>query len=296
MTPQFDHCGRSFRQRRRQSCMRAECNFRIPQLHRDVIKAVVPVLIVLSICSMKKSNAFSFIQLRGFPPDRPALSGTSRRHKSPRFSSFFADSGRGDEDADEDDGTLLDTFDNESDWLQAELTLVHAPNLPDSSMDALQTATMICRSLQFVDYPQTSRGLERCFEFFTMDCRSAVTARQGARSVERFVEYGQLAPALQPFMGATRVVLGEGTYTAAKPPLRGALYSFPVAIEGAPILAVQHTSGMDKTGVSLPPITNMVIRLEQQRRPPHQNCWMVREILDVRMAFAGDMGNAHVGG
>lgn len=273
--------------------MRVECDFRIP-FHRDVIKAVV-VLLMLSSCSVNESNAFSSIHLSGFSPDQPALMGTSIRKEGLGLSIFSEDSGRGDED-DDDDDTLLDTSDNESDWVQAELTLVNAPNFPDSSMDALQTATMICRSLQYVDYPEAASGLERCFEFFTMDCRSAVTARQGARSVERFVEYGQLAPALQPFMGATRVVLGDGTYTAAKPPLRGALHSFPVTIEGAPILTVQHASGMDKTGVSLPPITNMVIRLEQQRRPPHQNCWMVREILDVRMAFAGDMGNAHVGG
>jgi hypothetical protein len=97
-------------------------------------------------------------------------------------------------------------------------------------------------------------------------------------------------------MGATRVVLGDATFTAASPPLRGALCSFPVTIEGAPILALQHPSGMTKGGVSAPPITNMVLRLEQQRRPPYQNMWLVKEILDVRMAFAGDMGNAHVGG
>jgi hypothetical protein len=130
----------------------------------------------------------------------------------------------------------------------------------------------------------------------TLDCRSAVTARQGARSLERLVEFGQLAPALQPFMGTTRVGIGEATFTEARPPLRGALCSFPVVIEGASILAVQHPSGMNKMGVSQPPTTHMVLRLEQQRRPPHQGCWMVRELLDVRMAFAGDMGNAHVGG
>jgi hypothetical protein len=199
-------------------------------------------------------------------------------------------------DPDKEEEIMLDLYDNESDWAQAELTLLNAPNHPHPDMDAFETATLICRSLQFVDYPITSSGLERCFEFFTLDCRAAVTARQGARSVERFIEYGQLAPALQPFMGATRVQIGEATFTEAKPPLRGALCSFPVTIEGAPILAVQHPSGMTKGGVSQPPITNMVMRLEQQRRPPNQYCWMVREILDVRMAFAGDMGNVHVGG
>lgn len=157
-------------------------------------------------------------------------------------------------------------------------------------------ATLIVRSLQLVDHPMSGAGLERCFEFFTIDCRAAVTARQGAKSLERFVEYGQLAPALQPYMGATKVQVGEGTYLPENPPLRGSLVSFPVTIEGAAILSVQHSSGLVKAGVSAPPITNMVLPLEQQRRPPNQGCWMVKEIIDVRMVFAGDMGNAHVGG
>lgn len=97
-------------------------------------------------------------------------------------------------------------------------------------------------------------------------------------------------------MGASRVNLGNVTITPAKPPLRGALASFPVSIVGAPALAVQYPSGMLKGGVSELPTTQMVVRLEQQRRPPHQHCWLVREVLDVRHAFAGDLGNAGVGG
>lgn len=200
-------------------------------------------------------------------------------------------------DDDDDDGDVeVEDSQQASDWIVAEMTLVQAPNKVTSDLDAFQTAALVCRSLQFVDYPEKGAGLKRCFEFFTLDCRAAVTARQGAKSVERFMEYGQLAPALQPFMGATKVVLGDATFTEARPPLRGALCSFPVTIEGAPILSVQYPSGMRKVGVSQPPTTNMVLRLEQQRRPPHQGCWLVREILDVRMAFAGDMGNVHVGG
>ena len=114
--------------------------------------------------------------------------------------------------------------------------------------------------------------------------------------MERFCEYGVLAPALQPFMGAYRIDIGNMTYTAAQPPLRGALASFPVVIQGAPVLSLQHPSGMNRTGVAEPPTTHVVMRLEQQRRPPNQGCWLVREILDVQHAFAGDMGNVHVGG
>ncbi len=102
------------------------------------------------------------------------------------------------------------------------------------------------------------------------------------------------SPVLQPFMGATRIEIGEGTITPAKPPLRGSLASFPNVIQGANILSVKYMSGMDKGGVSHPPETYMVMRLEQQRRPPMQGCWIVREVLDVRHAFDGDLGNTGV--
>lgn len=180
--------------------------------------------------------------------------------------------------------------------MRAELTLLQIPSEPHPDHTPEQVAVACCRSLQWVDYPSPSAGLKRCFDFFTFECRKAVTARQGGQTVERFCEYGVLSPALQPFMGAQRVDIGDVTITPAKPPLRGALASFPVTIRGATALSLQHPSGMSRAGVAAPPVTRMVIRLEQQRRPPNQGCWLVREVLDVRHAFAGDMGNAHVGG
>jgi hypothetical protein len=221
--------------------------------------------------------------------------------KAPRAVPFdnidlYGDGGEDDEFDYDEEEVDVDDADTESDWIQAELTLATAPTDPHPDLEAMNVATLVCRSLQFVDYPTPNAGLERCFPFFTHDCRALVTARQGAKTIERFVDYGLLAPALQPFMGATRVDLGDATVTEAKAPLRGALASYPIVIEGASILSLQHPSGLGRSGVAAPPITNMVLRLEQQRRPPHQGCWMVREILDVRHAFAGDMGNAGVGG
>ena len=183
-----------------------------------------------------------------------------------------------------------------SDWVTAEFTLRTAPTTPDPNLDPETVAITCLRNLQFVDYPTESAGLTRCFAFFAWECRKAVTARQGGDTVERFIQHGMFSPALQPFMGAYRVTMGNMTYTPAKPPLRGALASFPVVIHGAPILSVQHMSGMSRTGVGTPPETHFVIRLEQQRRPPMLGCWLVREVLNVRHAFAGDMGNVHVGG
>ncbi|CAB9501021.1 expressed unknown protein [Seminavis robusta] len=185
----------------------------------------------------------------------------------------------------------------ETDWWQAELTLLNAPTEPSPDLSAEAVAVTCIRSLQWVDYPTPLQGLRRCFPFLTYGCREVATARRGGKTLESFVEFGLYSPALQPFIGAAQVCIGDCTYTPAKAPLRGALASFPVQIHGAPVLAVQHLSGMERSGIAPePPVTHMVIRLEQQRRPPNQHCWLVTEIMDVRHAFAGDMGNAHVGG
>ena len=207
------------------------------------------------------------------------------------------------DDEDEEEGPISIDWDTpqadySSDWVQSELTLLQAPTEPSPDLSAELVAQTVCRSLQWVDKPTENAGLKRCFEFFTFECRKAVTARQGGQTVDAFCQHGLLSPALQPFMGARRIDLGlqEATYTPAHPPLRGALVSIPVTIHGADVLSLQHPSGMERNGVGQPPVTNMVLRLEEQRRPPYQGCWLVREVMDVRYAFAGDMGNAHVGG
>lgn len=188
----------------------------------------------------------------------------------------------------------------EDDWIQAEWTLLHAPSFPHPGIPPEMVAKVVTRSLQWVDHPHPNAGLERCFHFLTYECRKAVTARRGADSISSFCQHAMLSPALQPFMGAQRVDCGpmhQVTYTPAQPPLRGALTSFPVTIHGAHVLRLQHPSGLDRAQIEdKPPVTHMVLRLEQQRRPPNQGCWLVREVLDVRHAFAGDLGNAHVGG
>jgi hypothetical protein len=179
-----------------------------------------------------------------------------------------------------------------SDWWQAELTLMKAPSEPSPDLSPEMVALTVARSLQWVDYPQEAAGLQRVFSFLTWECRKTVTARRGADAVERFVLFGSLAPALQPFMGASYISLGEPTYLPAQPPSRGAIMSFPILIRGHPSLCRQHPSGLQRSGITKsPPETKMVMRLEQQRRPPNLGCWLVREILDIRHVFAGDLGN-----
>lgn len=185
---------------------------------------------------------------------------------------------------------------NFDDWTTAEFTILNGPKEPSPTLSPNDVAVIIARALQFVDHPQPNFGFHTCFEFFTWECRKTVTARKGGDTISNFCKYGLLSPALQPFMGASTIIVGEETITPAKPPLRGSIASFPILIKTADVLSVRYMSGMDKNGVSLPPEIQMVLRLEQQRRPPMQGCWLVREVLDVRHAFAGDLGNAGVAG
>jgi len=201
-----------------------------------------------------------------------------------------------DEELHVDDGYDRIKESSSRDWCNSQFAIINAPSSPDPDLDAEEVALNCIRSLQWVDNPTPNSGLKRIYEFLTIGCREVVTGRMGGKSLSTFVQHSLYAPAFQPFMGASRVELGMCTYTPAQAPFRGPLASFPVKVYGAPVLALQHMSGMIRSGVAqTPPVIDMVIRLEQQRRPPNQGCWMIYEVLDVRYAFAGDMGNTHVG-
>lgn len=191
---------------------------------------------------------------------------------------------------------LLSNKDRDNDWVEAELQLLDFPIEPSSDLSPEKVAKSCVRSLQLVDFPNENDGLIRCFPFFMWECRKVVTARQGGDTCERFVKYGLLSHPLQVFMGAKRIEFGEATFTPSLSATRGDLVSYPIVIYGSDVLSFQHSSGFIKNSIGAPPVTNMVMRLEKQRRPPLQNCWLVKELQDVNDFFAGDMGNAHVGG
>ena len=184
--------------------------------------------------------------------------------------------------------------DDETDWLEAELTIRSIPPEPTPDITPHEVLTYISRSLQFIDHPNPSSGLERIFPFFTWQCRKIITARKGGDTTENFMKYGLLAPALQPFMGATRIQIGEGSLTAGSQ-IRGDIMTFPIVIHGSKAHTFQHSSGLIKGSISsTPPIKRMLIRLEKNRRPPMMNCWLVREVIDVKytQSYSEEHGDA----
>jgi len=181
----------------------------------------------------------------------------------------------------------------EDDALQSELYARAAPLAPSPELSVEEVAKATVRGLQRRDTPHPMAGIERLYNFATYKCRKAVTARQGADSLERFVQYTETSPAIRPFIACDGVrwldtpTIIEGTKT------RGRLATIPVEIIARK--GFRHPSGFERAGADDVKdeyeTRRFVLRLEQQRRPPLQDCWLVDELLDVRHVFAGDMGN-----
>ena len=184
-----------------------------------------------------------------------------------------------------------------TDWLEAELTLRNfPPNGPSPNLSPAQVATACLRSLQFVDYPSTSSGFERVYPFLTWQCLRAVMCKDVVNGAI-FSQYAALSPTLQPLFGATRIDVHEGKATSiAATKNRGAIMSYPVTVYGAEVLAFQHKSGMMRNGVAAgPPKIDIVIRLEQARRPPLANCWLIMDIVNTSYAKGGLGWSRHEG-
>jgi len=183
------------------------------------------------------------------------------------------------------------------DWLEAELTVHNFPRCPSPDLSAERVAICCLRSLQLVDTPSPSAGLDRIYDFFTWQCRNAVTAStRDSVSPEAFRERAALSPVLQPIIGATNIKLGESTISPGTSNARGDIVSYPVTVYVSEVLAFQHKSGMIRDRVAAgPPRLDIVMRLEKARRPPMEGCWLVREITDVRFANGGQGWSRHEG-
>jgi len=164
--------------------------------------------------------------------------------------------------------------------------------LPSVDFGPQDVALLVCRGLQANDAPNKDEGLRRAFAFMTWECRKAVTARQGADTVERFVEYGSRSPMLLPLIGAASLNVQRKEDVAVIPgtPTRGAMCTVRVdawCMTYGASLSDSVGGGSDSAELSA---TTYAVQLQQERRPPMSGCWLIRDLVDVRFAFAGDAG------
>jgi hypothetical protein len=183
-----------------------------------------------------------------------------------------------------------------TDWFEAELTLRNFPPSPCPTLSPARVATACLRSLQFADYPKEGAGFERVFPFLTWQFLRSVTCKDSI-DCESFVKYAPLSPTLQPLFGATRIEIQEEECTIiAATQNRGEIRTLPVTVYGAEVLAFQHKSGMMKNSISsTPPASSLIIRLEQERRPPLSGCWLITDIVNPRYAKGGLGWSRHEG-
>lgn len=183
------------------------------------------------------------------------------------------------------------------DWLEAELTVLKFPAAPKPSLSSEEVARGCLRSLQLVDVPYESAGLDRIFPFLTWECRGLITGRaKGAQTnLDEFKERAMVSPVLTVFFGANAIRLGEGAVSKGTA-TRGDIVTFPVTVSGSQASTFLHKSGFLRNSISEEPTeSRMVIRVEKQRRPPAAECWLVREIADLQYAKGGLGWSRHEG-
>jgi len=181
----------------------------------------------------------------------------------------------------------------EDDNLMGELIARRLPVKPMPELQVEEAAAAVIRGLQYMHTPYTMAGMERAYNFMTFACRKAVTGRQGATSFERFQKYAELSPQLLPIIGCDGIQWLDAPTIIPSTQTRGAIASIP-------LLVYKRRGFRFQSGFERIPVTDndndydidrFVIRLQKERRPPLTDCWLVDQILDVRYAFAGDMGN-----
>ena len=180
-----------------------------------------------------------------------------------------------------------------------------APMEPNQSLDAQETVRLVCTGLEFNDWPAIDAGMERLFNFLTPQGRVAVAppppikGTQGGVTLEYFLEHAG-SPAIGALIECSGFSLvGEPTITPATV-AHGSLATQMVEVyneeEDIEISHVLQFNEVEIESVrkalisgealpafvsessSVPTRTRFLLMLEQQRRPPYTDCWLIKEL------------------
>lgn len=135
------------------------------------------------------------------------------------------------------------------------------PRSPSKDLEPREVVDVLMLALQHNDEPSTDSGFATCFAFADEMCRAAVAGSGGHATLEDFVHYAKNPTFLTmvncvryDFVGDCNVIPGSQT--------RGALATQMVEVE---------TKDNRKR--------QFLWTLQQQRRPPYQGMYLVRECL-----------------
>jgi len=195
------------------------------------------------------------------------------------------------------------------------------PMEPVLGYDSSDVCKLICEGLQYNDKPSPDAGIERLYNWMTGPGRVSIAppppkaGLQGYVSLEYFLEYGA-TPAIGALMDCTRFELvGEPTVSPGSQtrgriaqhlihvyndppdlpsdPVDAALVAMvaapdkylesvlAAAREGRPPPPAPLLPGMSSAS-QIPPLTRFLFNLEEERRPPHQGCWFIKELFHMK--------------
>lgn len=153
------------------------------------------------------------------------------------------------------------------------------PFRPHPSLEPAEVVRALSEGLQANDSPTDNAGLQRLFAFTTFECRKALTGRQGAGDIDRFIRYAQ-NPVVNTLRNARAFQLHPATLIKATEE-RAALASMRSDVWG------WETDGSEDDA---PRHVRWV--LQQVKYPgPLQHAWLVHELILAEYIFLGDMGS-----
>jgi len=146
------------------------------------------------------------------------------------------------------------------------------PLSPSPSLSAEEVLVAVFRGLQFVDVPDLSAGLVRCYAFMDLACKKLVTGHGNVpeeRTLAKFVGHAAHSAKILPFLGADRLAFGE-TSRIPGTPTRGEIVTMPLRVT---------PKGKAEEQV-------FMVRLQKQRRPPLAGAYMVTDLIDVETVWS----------
>ncbi|KAJ1487334.1 hypothetical protein T484DRAFT_1787093 [Baffinella frigidus] len=76
----------------------------------------------------------------------------------------------------------------------SQLVALSAAMAPDPALGMETVVRQLVAGLQHNDLPKANSGLERFYNFAEFTCKSALTARQGAKTLVNFTKYAAREP------------------------------------------------------------------------------------------------------
>ena len=181
------------------------------------------------------------------------------------------------------------------------------PMEPTAELGPLETAFVVCAGLKYNNWPRVDAGVERLFHHLSPMGRVAIaptppkSGLQGGVTLEYFLEEAGSA-ALGALMFCSRFEFTGDLTISPGSQARGRIATQMVTVHNAPedaalialvslpredleaILAAVRTGekpALPDVTAGAPKASRFLFKLEEERRPPNQGCWILQEMFPM---------------